>query len=444
MMHTKRYLGAAAAATVAVSGLLLPTGAAFGAAGPCPGTDDTTNHIHKLSGDCQLAQTWFVASGWTIRGGGHTITVAPGFTGPVIASEAGTSGVAPPSMTVENVTIDATGSSGHVVAVLFDGAAGAVHGVTISGVSTGTVGDNGYGVEADNSVGADFGATGLVKVDRNTTISGYQRAAVYAHGDLKLSVLRAVIESPAAISGQAVAGVLVTDGAHGSVKENHIALSDTEPASPSAFGAGVEIAKDNTALPRRVEVKRNVFTGGNADFGISVTNVSQLAKMTAATSCNLFRRQDTSASDLFGVGVAQWQDSAKTNVQVSNSTFKGNWHQATGTVSGTNVTAGPDNTLGASTSTCPPGAPTHVRAVGGNHRIKVTWRAAVAPDYAPLTEYRVKAKRKGHPAISKTVGPNATSAVLKGLKNNRSYVVTVQARSNGGKASASDRVRTHR
>jgi hypothetical protein len=296
-------------------------------------------------------------------------------------------------------------------------------------------------VEADNSVGADFTAS-QVKIDRGTTISGYQRAAIYAHGDLKLSVLRATIGSPDAIGGQDVAGVLASDGVHGSIKENHVSLTDTEPATAGSYSAGVQIIGDPTTN-RRIEVKRNVFTGTDADFGISVENPAQAFKMTAAVDCNLFSRNDSSATDPFGVGVGAW-DGPKSNVQLGNSTFKGNWNQPSGNVSGTNVTPGTVNNLRTATSTCPPGAPTHVRAVGGNHRIKVTWRAAVAPDYAPLTDYRVKAKRKGHPAISKTVGPNATSAVLKGLKNNRSYVVTVQARSNGGKASASDRVRTHR
>jgi hypothetical protein len=270
-----------------------------------------------------------------------------------------------------------------------------------------------------------------------TTITGYQHAGVYAHGDLKLSVLLAVI-GPDAASGS-VAGVWMEQGAHGSIKENRIRLSDAEPVSPS-FGAGVRIEKDATTSPRRVEVKRNVFTGGDADFGISVSNESQLAKMTADTNCNLFRRHDTSTHDPFGVGVAQWQNSSKTNVMVSNSTFQGNWKHETGTITGTTVTAGPDNTLGGSTSTCPPGPPTHVRAARGDHRAKVTWHAAAAPAYAPLTGYRVKAKAAGHPAITKKVGPKATSAVLKGLSNKRAYVITVTARSNGGHASGTVRL----
>ncbi len=426
MMQTRRFLGVAAAATI-VTGLLLPMEAAFGAT--CVVTEDATTNTSSIAGDCTLDSTYQVPNGWTFDGNGHTITAAGTVSGAVIESEHGTAGNPPKSMTVGHVTIDATGAGAGADGILFYGAEGSVKDSTIQG------GQN--GVEADNSVGAMFGTiTDQVKVG-GTTITGYQHAGVYAHGDLKLNVLLAVIGSPEPASGS-VAGVWMEQGAHGSIKENHIRLSDAEPA-PASFGAGVRIEKDASALPRRVEVKRNVFTGGDADFGISVSNVGQLAKMTADINCNLIRRHDTSTDDPFGVGVAQWQDSSKTNVLVSNSTFKG-WNHATGTVSGTNVTAGPDNTLGRSTSTCPPGPPTHVHAARGDHRIKVTWHAAVAPDYAPLTGYRVKAKAAGHRAITKKVGPKATSAVLKGLKNNRTYVVTVTARSNGGHASGTDRV----
>jgi hypothetical protein len=125
---------------------------------------------------------------------------------------------------------------------------------------------------------------------------------------------------------------------------------------------------------------------------------------------------------------------------VSDSTFTGDWKHLTGTVSGTTVTAGPPNDVRTTASTCVPGAPIHVFAAGGDRRSKVTWTAPTALDYAPLTGYEVKAKAAGHPAVSKTVGPNATSAVLKGLSNNGTYLVTVTAQSNGGTASGTDRL----
>jgi len=438
MMHFRHVLGMSAAA-VTLGGLVLPTQAAVAAAPPpCDSAVIITNpatHVESLTADCVLASTWTVQDGDTFDGNGHTITVDSTFSGgPAIKSESGPAGGAPDTMTVEHLTIEAAGATRGIV---FDGAKGAVHDVRVSGGS-----GIDYGVEIANTAGVVFATTippDQVKIDKGTTITGYRNAGVFAHDDVKFTLLRSVIGSPDSVSGQGVAGVLVTAGAHGSIKENHITLSDTEPAaSDTAFGAGVEILAD-TAPIRRVEVKRNVFSGGAADFGISVSNPSQPKKLTAVVDCNLFRRNDTSASDVYGVGVAQWQASKLTNVQLTDSTFQGNWKHDTGTVvSGTSVSAGPVNNVRTATSTCAPPAPTHVFAAGGDRRSKVSWHASSAPEWAPLTGYKVSAKAAGHPAISKKVGPNATSATLKGLANKLTYKVTVTAQSNGGQAGASD------
>jgi Fibronectin type III domain len=431
MMHNRRVLGVAAAA-VTVTGLLLPTeGASATVPASCTATvtENPGTQTYSLSGPCLLTSTWTVEDGWGINGHGNTIT-ASGISGAVIQSAHGAGGATPPSLKVSHVTIDAAGAS---AGIKFDGAQGRVNDVTI-------MGGEDYGVEADNDAGAPFVNPAHVKIDNHTTISGYHKAAIYAHGDLKLDVLRAVIQGPGTISGQHIDGVFMTNGAHGSVKESRIALSDINPASAASFGAGVRVERDSSPdVGRRVEVKRNVFKGTNADFGISVSNEFPIKKLTVDASCNLFRRNDseTSANDPYGDAVARWQDSGKTNLLVSNSTFQGDWRHATRTIG---TTTGPPNPIGA--NNCPPGAPRHLRAHGLSHKIKVTWRRAHAPAWAPLTGYRIKAKTKGHHAIIKRVGPRATRAVLKGLKNNRVFVVTVTAQSNGGKASAKDRTRT--
>jgi hypothetical protein len=209
-------------------------------------------------------------------------------------------------------------------------------------------------------------------------------------------------------------------------------------ASEATYGAGVRIVGDN-ATNRRVEVKRNVFSGTHSDFGISVENPGTTFKMTAAVDCNLFRRNDSrTAGDTYGLGVGQWT-SGKTNVQLTDSTFQGNWKQPTGNV-GTTVSAGPVNTVRSAASTCVPGAPSHVVASGGDRQSKVTWHAGAALPYAPVTEYIVRAKAAGHPTVAKTVGATATSARLTGLRNGVSYTVTVTARSNGGAAAGTTRL----
>ena len=91
---------------------------------------------------------------------------------------------------------------------------------------------------------------------------------------------------------------------------------------------------------------------------------------------------------------------------------------------------------------CPPSAPTHVVAQGGDRRSKVTWKASVpfVPDYAPVTSYKVSAKAAGHKAVVQNVKAPRTSTVLKGLNNKLNYTVTVTAKSSGGQTGATDKL----
>jgi len=429
MKYIRGALGAAVA-TATVGGLLLPAQPAFAEAGPCPGSDDLATSTHVLSGDCQLSATWVVEDGWTIDGNGHTITADPAgtFDGGALIKNAPGAGSLPATMTVGHVTVDATGvtQATGIDGITFDGAKGHLNQVTVVGGTQGSAPDSGYGVEITNSVGATFGLLDQVKVDNGSTISGYQRAGIHATNNMRFTVLSSTIGDPSVGAGSGAAGILVDGLAHGAITENHIHLTDAEPASTSAFRAGVEL--EGTL---RVEVKRNIFSGTNADFGVSVDNAASTQKTTAAIDCNLFARNDSSASDPYGVAVAQWTTGSKTNVLVTNATFVGNWNATTGVVTGTTVTTGAPNVHDGH---CPPSAPGNVSALGGDRRSKVTWQAAVAPEYAPLTDYVVEAKAAGQPAVSVTTGPNATSAVLAGLKNKLDYVVTVTAESNGGLA----------
>jgi hypothetical protein len=426
MMHTKRVLGTAAAGVTGI-GLLLPMQAALANVGPCASKDDTATQVHRLTADCLLTSTLQVEDGWTIDGNGHTITLASGFSGPVIHNLSGASGQRA-TMRVEHLSIEAAGAS---AGILFDGAKGLVHDVQVQGGP-----GNDYGVEVENTAGAVFEATDQVKIDDGTTISGYQQAGVYVSGDLRFNVFRTTIGAPAPVTGQVVAGVLADGKAHGAVKESRISLSDTEPAAPpNSFSAGVRM--EDTG---HMEVKRNVFDGTNADVGVSIRSTSPTRQWAAIVDCNLFQRDDSSATDAYGLGVGQWTG-GKESVVLTNSTFQGNWQHDTGTISGTSVTAGPVNTLHQLTNKCSPTAPpTHVLSSGGDHRSKVTWHAAGTWPWLPVTGHQVTAKAAGHPAVSKTVGPTARSAVLTGLKNKLTYTVTVTAQTNGQSASGSDKL----
>jgi hypothetical protein len=426
MMRSRRFLVLAAAGATGC-GLLLWVPAAVANVGPCASKDNATTKVHSLKANCILTSTLQVEDGWTIDGNRHTITLASGFTGPVIQNSSGTNGQ-PAVMRVEHVTIEAAGAT---AGILFDGAKGRVHDVAIQGSA-----GNDYGVEVENTGTAVFQSTDLVKIDDATTISGYQQAGVYVNGNLRFTLFRSTIGAPAPVSGQAVTGVLAEAGAHGAVKESHISLSDTEPAvPPDTFGAGVRL--EDTG---HMEVKRNVFAGSDADFGVSIRSTSPNRRWSAIVDCNLFRRNDTSATDTYGVGVGRWAG-GRERVVLTNSTFQGNWRHRTGAVSGTSVTAGPVNTLHKKTNKCfPKSPPTDVLAAGGDSRSKVTWHAAVTRRWLPVTGYKITAKAAGHRPVSRTVGPTARSTVLKGLKNKLVYTVAVSARTNGLPATGRDKL----
>jgi hypothetical protein len=377
MIHTRRLLGVSAAGVVAI-GLLLPMEAAV-AVSDCVWNDNPTTHTRSLTGDCTVDSTQTVADGWTIDGNAHTITASGSFSGAVFTNAAG-SGSTPATMTIGHVTIDASGVSGADV-ILFDGAKGRVNEVNITGGAP-------YGVEIKNTgLAATFATTDQVKVDNGTSIHGYQQAAVHVTDGMRFTVLRSTIGNPAG-GNDTAPGILVDGGAHGAITENQINLSDAEPANASTWRAGVQISET-----QRVEVKRNVFSGSDADFG-SVSRTSLAAqKTTAAIDCNLFRRNDTSASDPFGVAIGQWTTNSKTNVQVTNATFQGNWNHNTGVVNGTTVTAGVPNVHDGH---CPPSAPTHVLAKGGDGRSKVTWKAAARTGLRPVD--RIPGQRQGRRA----------------------------------------------
>jgi hypothetical protein len=419
---------AAAAATVG-GVLLLPAGAAVAEAGCITTTSGSTI---SLTADCTLTATWVVPNGTTVDGNSHTITADPSGAwadNAIIESTQGANSLPPTSMTIGHLNVDATGVS-NVSVIKFDGAKGRVNQVTIAG---GQGSDPaGYGVEIENSQGATFAATDQVKIDGGSSIHGYQQAAVHVTDSMRFTVLKSTIGNPNTGSGSSAYGVLADTLAHGAVAQNAISLSDAEPANGTTFRAGVKL--DHTL---RVEVKRNVFSGGNADFGVAAMNTVGTSRTTAAVDCNLFRRNDTSASDPFGVAVARFStDTHLVNVTLTNTTFEGNWNRNSGTVTAgtTTVTAGVPNT---NDGHCAPSAPGKVTAKGGDGRSKVTWTAGHAPGpWAPLTGYQVTAKTAGRPAVVKNLGPKATSTVLTGLKNGHSYKVTVSAENNSGHGNA--------
>ena len=93
------------------------------------------------------------------------------------------------------------------------------------------------------------------------------------------------------------------------------------------YRAGVKV--DHTPAP--VEVKRNVFSGNDADFGVAADEPTRRQKTTAAVDCNLFRRNAPSVTDPFGVRWRRFSTDTKlVNVTLTNTTFQGSWNRDSG------------------------------------------------------------------------------------------------------------------
>lgn len=89
----------------------------------------------------------------------------------------------------------------------------------------------------------------------------------------------------------------------------------------------------------------------------------------------------------------------------------------------------PSNPTNEVTPVGPPTAPGSVTAAPGNRQVTVTWTEAT-PDGVPVTGYVITSSEGGAPV---TVGPDARSAVVRGLSNGTKVRFTVSANSSVGR-----------
>ncbi len=442
MTHRRLLMGVACAA-LTTSALVLPASNAsamvtFG--DNCVADEVTTPNTWILQSDCTTSSTIVITDGITLDGKQHTITAEESgtpFPGPIISSDTSVQGAKLSVVRLKITTNFGNVSGGDpVVGIKFDGAYGAVSNTTITGVSHGNTGDDGYGIEVDNSAAVDLSGK-QVRVSA-TKVFRYQKAGVYVHGPVKVSLINSEIGSSAdpggsPIDGLAADAVSLANGVTGAIKGSTISVNDAGAArTQGEYGTGIRLYSTGG----RIGLTNNVIdSSGGGDVGVSVDNdASSLVRTTADLSCTLIRRGSAPTPDPYGFGVLRFADNGKkTSSPISDSTFAG-WKQDTTIYDGTFGAGDANNAAGQ----CPPLPPKSVLARGGDHRSKVTWNAGTALVYAPVTGYTVTAKAPGRKPVKKSVGANATSAMVTGLNNTVTYKVTVQANSNGGSTSSTD------
>lgn len=147
-----------------------------------------------LTSDCATTTTLTVPDGFTLDGGGHTITASDAsltpagfFTGPVVTN-AGT------SMYIENLTVRGNFSLADetkaVFGIVFTNADGTIDGVQVLDITRHSTFNYGQGIQVIAA-----GTTRSVTIT-NTTVSGFQKAGLNASGSVIVDVSGSTIGPP--------------------------------------------------------------------------------------------------------------------------------------------------------------------------------------------------------------------------------------------------------
>ena len=281
----------------------------------------------------------------------------------------------------------------------------------------------------------------------NVTISRYQKSGVIFDGPVDFTMTNSTVgrstdQAGNPINNTAANAVQISRGAHGTISDSTIALNDYNPTPPPGDGSSATgiLVYDATD----VTIERNIVTGTNGDIGMDVSNDGLGSFTTVVTaSCNLFDRNSTEGDyDPYGIGISQW-DGEGTTVNLSDTTFSG-WNHNTAMLSGALpdlvVEPGAANQqLGA----CVPAAPA-VSATGGDEFVDVTWTAAVAPAYAPVSGYEVTLTGYDSSSETQPVDADTTSAQFDGLESGVTYTASVVALNASGESAAGRRRSTRR
>jgi LPXTG-motif cell wall-anchored protein len=376
-------------------------------------TTTTAGTVITLTANCTTTEALTVPNGFTLNGANHTITAtnppapATTYSGAVVTNAAGAA-----SMNIENLTVTgpATGfpfplpqpsclTSGGpnggfpgLFGIFFNDAGGTVNNVKVMNIFQTNTAPGSPACNTGHAIRADSVAARTVTIT-NTTVSGYQKAGMFASGNMTMNVSASTIGPPSFVPFSiAQNGVQWTNtstnstppvGASGSIKNSTIngsSFVSTKPVDP-ASGSSTAVLLFGS---RNVTVDHNTITGGS-DIGISVT----AASTNTVVSFNAINRPTPPTPDTFGIGVHVTTDSEATTRLICN-TFSG-WMEnivpATLTqeacppppTTTTTTTASPTTT--APTTAPTTAAPTTVPSVAPTGELPATGSDSKAPLY---------------------------------------------------------------
>jgi hypothetical protein len=193
-----------------------------------------------LSADCQTDHTIFIPNGFTLNGGGHTITAVDPAGGHFLGAVVMNGGAV---ATVTNVRITSSGladvcdaGTDRLRGILFEGAAGSITNNTVRGVRQGLSGcQEGNAIEVRNEPFDNTGSDLKVTISGNT-VSNYQKNGITANGSIAATIAGNVVTGDGPITYIAQNGIQVGFGATATVKNNTVSGNNYSPVSDVACG----------------------------------------------------------------------------------------------------------------------------------------------------------------------------------------------------------------
>lgn len=226
----------------------------------------TTGSTMELDGDCTTDETILVPDGFTLDGGGHTITAEdpPGdhFRGAVIANDGSTAHVTKVTVTASGLVNACDNGADRLRGIMFDGASGSITQTTGLGINQGLSGcQEGNAIEVRNApFDGTHPDTQTVEISHNV-VEDYQKTGIVANGDVDVSVAHNQVGASATQENLAANSVQLGFGALGSVSQNQIEGNQWKGTSNFAASAILTFAADAPIVDRNI-------VRGNSDIGI--------------------------------------------------------------------------------------------------------------------------------------------------------------------------------
>jgi hypothetical protein len=303
----------------------------------CAPNTTTVGTTITLTANCATTQALTVPDGFTLDGGGFTISAsnppapATTYSGAVVTNAAGAT-----TMNIQNLTV--TGPAGGfpfplpqpscltsggpnggfpgLFGIFFNDASGTVNNVQVRNIFQTNTAPGSPACNTGHAIRADGATAARTVTITNTTVSAYQKAGMFASGNMTMNVSASTIGPPSFVPFSiAQNGVQWTNtstnsvppvGASGTMTTSTITGSSfvsTGPVDPTTGSSTAVLLFGSN----NVTVDHNTITGGS-DIGISVTGGST----NSTISFNAINRPTPPTPDSFGLGVSVDSDSTAT------------------------------------------------------------------------------------------------------------------------------------